>query len=537
MKNLKLLSKKELQNELQQRGLSKSGNKATLVERLQDGFKSNSLPECPQQCADYEVIELQIIDSPEQCSNDINIEMNMNFIEFKKYVFTELASLREEVVLMKSVIAEKDDEIKRLKPSSSDKSTNTPPWPWQSPCNASTRELATHREIPSLALVNRFEALRSLPHEKWPASDATPGDATNVPVVDSPIKAASDKQKKASDTTPSVPRRNRRLPDIPDNTGTPRRQLVDTPIQAVSDDARSTKQTKALNATPSAPQTRVPKNSALVAPALVAPALAAPPPMAPAPDQRARNNAALESTPVATTVDTPVRARPGNAAPSSPVVPGLRTYSDVAYDQTTTLILTDSMMNGVRQDEIDLNIGCKERAIVKKFGGATARELESYADYNIERYRPKQLVVVVGTNDLTQQCRDGFRNRAEPNPEEIADDILRIGRRARDKGIENIYIASIILRHWSKYRDLRKNVNIILHRKCHIEGFYFIDNDNIMSKHLAADGLHLNPVGSRYLKQNILRCCFSTFNPYLCDFNFYYDYSGDRGFQLNGRLG
>ena len=498
------MSKKDLQAELSKRGLPKSGNKAVLIQRLQDVIMSDDHTTEDSQHANYEVIQLDIVDAAEnpQALESAVSSLEVDYEGFKQFVHEELCNLREQIRGLTDRLIERDDEIKSLKStplakqsnSFSDKSTQTPPWPWQSPCNASTRELATHREIPKsyLPLANRFEVLQTLQENgKKPANSRVEKPAS---VIDTSTRGVLSSP---SATPPCAPIANTRV-EKPAST-------IDTSTREVLSSS---------SAPPGAPIANTPVR----------------------PDAF---RASSEATPVAMNIDTPAREvapAPITMAPSTPVRPGLPTYSNTASGQSTTLILADSMMNGVRQDEIDQNIGGNERAILKKFGGATARELEAYAEYNIERYRPKQLIIIVGTNDLAQRCRDGMQRGVEPNPEEISEDIMRIARNAREKGIERIYVSGIIYRRWSKYRDLRTNVNGLVMRKCHKEGFYFLEQDNIESRHLANDGLHLNPAGSKYLKQNILRFCFDSFNPYLCDFNFWYDYSNDRGFQLNGRF-
>ena len=293
MRDINYMSKNDLQTELRNRGLPKSGNKAVLKQRLHDGMTSGLTIEEPQrstECAELEVFQLEIIGSPEECNSSVSV-LTEDFNDFKKYVFDELCTLREQVGVLTDQVAAKDGEIKRLnsltrqKPKSCDQSTMTLPWPWTSQCSQSTRELPTHRELPPvLPLTNRFEFLRSLPQER------------ESPVIES-------------------------------NTQQP-------------------------------------------APTGVRPA-----------------GSSLETT--------SIRNQPRPSTP--PVVPGLPTYSDVASDKSTTLIISDSMLNRVRFDDIESNIGANERCVLKKFSGATAKEIGAYAEFNIESHRPTQLIVLART--------------------------------------------------------------------------------------------------------------------------------------------
>ena len=54
-----------------------------------------------------------------------------------------------------------------------------------------------------------------------------------------------------------------------------------------------------------------------------------------------------------------------------------------------------------------------------------------------------------------------------------------------------------------------------------MKGFTFL---TILTSHLGYDGLHCNRFGYCILKMNILHC-FTSFNPFICDFSNYYDES------------
>ena len=60
------MSKKELQSELRNRGLPKTGNKDVLKQRLQEQASRR-----PEQCADSEIIQLEIVGSPDKCDTAV----------------------------------------------------------------------------------------------------------------------------------------------------------------------------------------------------------------------------------------------------------------------------------------------------------------------------------------------------------------------------------------------------------------------------------------------------------------------------------
>ena len=72
--------------------------------------------------------------------------------------------------------------------------------------------------------------------------------------------------------------------------------------------------------------------------------------------------------------------------------------------------------------------------------------------------------------------------------------------------------------------NLKTCVNNLLDASCVDEGFYFLDHSDVTTSHLGYDGLHCNRFGYCILKMNIL-CCFTSFNPFICEFSNYYDES------------
>ena len=86
MMDIMLMSKKDLQSELGKRGLPKSGNKAALVQRLQDGINIDDQASEDTQHANYEIIQLDIVGEHESCTPSLSVD----FEDFKKYVYEEL---------------------------------------------------------------------------------------------------------------------------------------------------------------------------------------------------------------------------------------------------------------------------------------------------------------------------------------------------------------------------------------------------------------------------------------------------------------
>ena len=66
---------------------------------------------------------------------------------------------------------------------------------------------------------------------------------------------------------------------------------------------------------------------------------------------------------------------------------------------------------------------------------------------------------------------------------------------------KQVFISGLTIRNDNLYKR-RKEVNQFLERKCSVEKFGFIDNQNINLKMLNQSGLHLNEYGTRRLVNN-----------------------------------
>ena len=87
-----------------------------------------------------------------------------------------------------------------------------------------------------------------------------------------------------------------------------------------------------------------------------------------------------------------------------------------------------------------------------------------------------------------------------------------------------MYVSAVLARHGYQYKNPVARVNSLLEATCATEGFRFMDQSDISSGHISSDGVHVNFYGATLLKMSILNC-FSTFNPYLNNFEFDYERS------------
>ena len=183
------------------------------------------------------------------------------------------------------------------------------------------------------------------------------------------------------------------------------------------------------------------------------------------------------------------------------------------------MIITDSMSGKININQIKENIdSSKEAVIFKRFPGHTAQEIAFYAPKPLLDCKPEQVVIVAGTNDITQ----AYYQKGSVDEFEIVDGIIKIGRAAREQGVNKIHISSVIVRRGNQYRDVVTKVNDLLYMVCVAENFVFMDQKDISLQHISSDGLHLNYYGTTVLKMNILSV-FRSFNVNLMNFRADYE--------------
>ena len=187
--------------------------------------------------------------------------------------------------------------------------------------------------------------------------------------------------------------------------------------------------------------------------------------------------------------------------------PGNKLYSEIANPVRNIGIVSDSMTNGINRRNLNSRIDCGRDDIkLMKFPGTNTNQLLHYSEYTLKHDNLNSIVIMCGTNDLTIT--------KTPDVKEIANRLVRIGINAKNMGVENVFIAGIIIRRNKYFHDLIRKLNILVKLMCIENNFYFIDNSNICVGDLAYDGLHLNRNGSEKLASNIL-FCVESYNPYL----------------------
>ena len=192
------------------------------------------------------------------------------------------------------------------------------------------------------------------------------------------------------------------------------------------------------------------------------------------------------------------------------MVPGEILYSQAVKHVKKTTIVADSMCKSIRVKDFNKQLDPDiDQVLINKYPAAHTKQILHYSNYTLTNDKPDTLIVMAGTNDVSYDSKNGN----EPDPEEIANRIMEIGRNARKYGVTRIFINSLIKREGYFYNRIIARINLLLRLKCNSEKNYFIDNCDI-SVHNLYDGLHLNNDGNKIFMRNLLNCCDS-YNPYL----------------------
>ena len=168
-----------------------------------------------------------------------------------------------------------------------------------------------------------------------------------------------------------------------------------------------------------------------------------------------------------------------------------------AANKRSAVIIGDSMIKNINGWELKEKIGNNGIVHVKKFNGATIRDMHSYVIPTIEK-KPNLIVLHVGTNDLPSR-----RGEEEKSEVQIAQEIIELANEIKENNIE-VIISGLVARG-DDYEEKRKKVRYILADLCSENDYTFIEHENINPrKHLNRSRLHLNKLGDSLLEGNLL---------------------------------
>ena len=113
------------------------------------------------------------------------------------------------------------------------------------------------------------------------------------------------------------------------------------------------------------------------------------------------------------------------------------------------------------------------------------------------------MIIHCGTNDIKQN------NLCSLRPNELATQIIEVGKLCQLFGVKNMAISSILLKSDESLNVKIQEVNSYFKEKCGFYNIDFISNENISVKYLHSDEVHLNDVGSYLLQENFGKYIFS----------------------------
>ena len=135
----------------------------------------------------------------------------------------------------------------------------------------------------------------------------------------------------------------------------------------------------------------------------------------------------------------------------------------------------------------------------KIFPGCNSKELYHYLDPTSENWNFGNVVIPVGTNDISN--RDSLKSL------QVLENLWKNVEKCFSYGIENIFISSVVYNI-----SLFYFWNVLTHQLLNFENNYgFIDHSKINSSHLYYNDLYLLESGKIILANN----CFNTFFPQL----------------------
>ena len=180
------------------------------------------------------------------------------------------------------------------------------------------------------------------------------------------------------------------------------------------------------------------------------------------------------------------------------VVPGRSSYANITRRGKKINIFGDSIVRRMKGKEMsdELNSG---RVYVKAFRGANCNQMSHYITPNLAEQNPDAVVIHVGTNDLQVRQR-----QFQKSNEEIAKDIINIGKQCKQFGVNDVFISGITCRKGFHLMQKVHEINDFLQDLCVLEDLHFISNSSIKEQHLWEDGLHLSDSGSIVLTNNII---------------------------------
>ena len=129
-------------------------------------------------------------------------------------------------------------------------------------------------------------------------------------------------------------------------------------------------------------------------------------------------------------------------------------------------IITDSTCSRFRHRDVAACINEEQESVViNKYPNAEAKEMHHYTTYFLEKDKPDNLIIVSGLNDLLHH-----KDRSIANCNEIANNVVEIGREAKRRVVWRICISGLVEPKYDNGRIKVDEINSIISDYCKKRG-------------------------------------------------------------------
>ena len=179
------------------------------------------------------------------------------------------------------------------------------------------------------------------------------------------------------------------------------------------------------------------------------------------------------------------------------VVPGNRSFSSATKYGKKVMLVGDSHLKRIKRKLFNDSIE-NEKCYIKSYSGANIKELNHFIELPLAEEKPDITVIHIGSNEVDN------RNCETLDIKETAQRIINIGRKCKDSGVSEVVISSILVKRNFKITKTIRKINDELRELCLMNNFNFICNDEISSRFLSRDGIHLVEEGTYILAGNFV---------------------------------
>ena len=173
------------------------------------------------------------------------------------------------------------------------------------------------------------------------------------------------------------------------------------------------------------------------------------------------------------------------------------TVNELVLPTSNVVIFGDSLVNFNRKTKYNINSSLNNgSARFKYFPGATSKDLLHYVDTTLQDNLFKVAVIHISISDIVN-------NKNSLNTDHMLENIKNIALKCKRYGIQKVLISGLLTTNCLA-QDVIEEVNKLIKNMCNIEGYCYVNNDNITRANLFKDGLHLLDTGKQILADNFV---------------------------------